>query len=60
MPSGSSGRSTIDRVDYSDDTATASPKGPLSTNSQYGNSGASSSRENDIPDWKSISWSIIT
>ena len=49
MPGGPSGRSTIDRVDYSDDTATASPKGPLSTNRMYGNSGASSPRENAMP-----------
>ena len=26
----SSPRSTVDRIDYSNDTATASPKGPLS------------------------------
>ena len=40
-------KSTIDRVDYSNDTATASPKGPLNTEKSA--SGASSSRANAIP-----------
>ena len=39
--------STVDRVDYANDTATASPKGPLS--SVLDQMGATSSRANAIP-----------
>ena len=39
--------STVDRIDYSNDTATASPKGPLSNTTM--NHGASSAGANGLP-----------